>query len=97
MFPKPSRRSRGLYDWGAFTLSCLSNYYCDGSHRWPVVTLIFRMPHKPGRGRKVPYVTCHRLSVPLPYLRFRTAYKYRRLGALRVTRAFDKSYRAIFR
>lgn len=66
-----------VYDFGPFTIAALGRWACDGSHRWPTLDLIFRdrwtRPSCTGRGRATVY---RRLTVPLPWIHWRWAYRY---------------------
>ena len=71
---KWSKRGRGLYDNGDWTISAGSDYFSDGSHNPFRVTVYHRRGGKPTK----------RYGVRVPLIRFRTAYKFRKLGLLAI-------------
>lgn len=87
-----------LYDAGPFTISCLSNFFCDGSHRWPKIDVIFRDRwfHRSLTCTGSKATRYRRLHIPLPYLTFATAWKFRRFGALRISTGCTKLYYRLF-
>lgn len=84
-----------IHDFGPFTIACAGSWVADGSHRWPVVDLIFRdrwsRPSCTGVGRATIY---RRLHIPLPYIRWRTSYRFPILRPIQ--RRFDRFYRWAF-
>jgi len=81
-----TKRSRGLYDNGNWTISAGSDYFCDGSHRPFRIVVIHR------RNGKQP----KRYSVRVPLVRFRTAFRLRKLGLLSIYRWQSNSIYRLF-
>ena len=71
-----TKRSRGLYDNGDWTISVGSDYFCDGSHNPFRVNVFHRITGKPIK----------KYTVTVPLVRFRTAFRLRRLGLLNLYR-----------
>jgi len=84
-----------IHDFGPITIACVGSWVSDGSHRWPVVDLIFRdrwsKPSCTGRGRATVY---RRLHIPLPYVMWRWGYRHPILRPF--NRGFDRLYRWAF-
>lgn len=89
MIPLPLKQRPGMtyrvLDGGRFTVAVGGAYVCDGGHRRPDVTLIMR---RPGR-------TPVSATLPLPHVRFRRAFRLRRIGGLVVYRAYSRAMRAL--
>lgn len=67
-----------VYDSKRYTVACLGNYFCDGSHRRPVIHVYDHA--KIGSG----------FDIPLPHFKFKTAYKYKRYGAMKAYKAYTQ-------
>lgn len=88
---KWTKRSRGLYDNGDWTISVGSEYFADGDHNPFRVVLIHRVTvpgggaPKPGGGRHDGRVV-KRYSATIPTIKFRTAFRFRKVGLLSIYR-----------
>ena len=96
-----SKRSRGLYDNGDWTISCGSNYFCDGSHRKFQIEIIHRVyvagaGSPKGDGTNHDALVIKRHAVTLPLIKFRTAFKLRALGLLSVYKMQSKIVHRVF-
>jgi len=83
-----------IHDAGPFTVAFGGNWVCDGSHRWPKVDLIFRDRWSRSNGRGGRATIYRRLSLPLPYIRWSTAYQHPVLKPIH--QRIDRLYRRWF-
>lgn len=85
-----------LYDHGPLTLACGTHFMGDGPHRWPTLTLILRDRWTKSNGRGGRATIYRRLELPLPFIRFNTAWRLRRFGVLRLYGLLAGTYRRAF-
>lgn len=83
-----------IHDFGPFTVSCVSSWTSDGSHRWPIVDVIFRDRWTRDNGHGGKATIYRRVHFPLPYVKWSTAYKFRFLRPL--NQGFNRLYRWAF-
>ncbi len=81
-----------ILDGERFTLIFGSAYICDGGHRRPNIRIVDRKyPNDSIRGYAPKTLT----TIPLPHIRFRRCFRFRRIGGLVMYRAYHRAMRAL--